>query len=91
MVVPIDCLSQAPTLVALRPLLNYKVTLFVFLLGYLTSREKAADAGCFFQRRLGKAISLYVVWTAFSLAARGLRLRRRGCHAGRLGELHGRI
>lgn len=43
-VVLIHCLPQEAASVALRPLLNFSVAVFVFLSGYLTPREKATDA-----------------------------------------------
>lgn len=56
---------------ALRPFLNFAVAAFVFLSGYLTPRERAADAGAFLRRRIGKIAAPYVVWTVLYLVARG--------------------
>lgn len=73
-VVLIHCLPQASASVALRPLLNFSVAAFIFLSGYLTPREKAADAGAFLKRRAGKIVFPYIAWTAIYLAARGALL-----------------
>lgn len=70
-VVLIHCLPQEAASVALRPFLNFAVAAFVFLSGYLTPRERAADAGAFLRRRIGKIAAPYVVWTALYLVARG--------------------
>lgn len=71
-VVLIHCLPQEAASVALRPFLNFAVAAFVFLSGYLTPRERAADAGAFLRRRIGKIAAPYVVWTALYLVARGV-------------------
>ena len=70
-VVLIHCLPQEAASVALRPLLNFAVAAFVFLSGYLTPRERVADAGTFLRRRVGKIAVPYAVWTVLYLAARG--------------------
>lgn len=70
-VVLIHCLPQEAASVAMRPLLNFSVAAFVFLSGYLTPREKAADSGAFLRRRVGKIAAPYVAWTAIYLVARG--------------------
>ncbi len=70
-VVLIHCLPQEAASVTLRPFLNFAVAAFVFLSGYLTPREKAADADTFLRRRLGKIAAPYVVWTILYLVARG--------------------
>ena len=70
-VVLIHCLPQAAASVALRPLLNFSVALFVFLSGYLTTRGGAADPRSFYRRRLGKIAPPYVLWSLLYLAARG--------------------
>ncbi len=70
-VVLIHCLPQQAASVALRPLLNFAVAAFVFLSGYLTTREKALDAGAFLSRRVGKVAAPYAVWTLAHLLARG--------------------
>lgn len=69
-VVLIHCLPQAAASVALRPLLNFAVTSFVFLSGYLTPRGRAADARSFLRRRVGKIAAPYAVWTTLYLVAR---------------------
>lgn len=71
-VVLIHCLPQEAASVALRPFLNFAVAAFVFLSGYLTPREKTADAGAFLRRRVGKIAAPYAVWTALYLVARGV-------------------
>ena len=70
-VVLIHCLPQEAASVALRPFLNFAVAAFVFLSGYLTPRERTADAGAFLRRRIGKITAPYVVWTVLYLVARG--------------------
>lgn len=70
-VVLIHCLPQEAASVALRPFLNFAVAAFVFLSGYLTPRERSADAGAFLRRRVGKIAAPYVVWTVVYLVARG--------------------
>lgn len=56
---------------ALRLLLNFAVAAFVFLSGYLTPRERTANAGVFLRRHIGKIAVPYVVWTVLYLVARG--------------------
>ena len=70
-VVLIHCLPQEAVSVALRPLLNFAVAAFVFLSGYLTPRERAADAGAFLRRRVGKIAAPYAIWTVLYLVAKG--------------------
>lgn len=76
-VVLIHCLPQEAASVALRPLLNFSVAVFVFLSGYLTPRERAADAGAFLRRRVGRIAAPYAVWTVLHLAAGGRSPRGR--------------
>ena len=68
-VVLIHCLPQEAASVALRPFLNFAVATFVFLSGYLTPKERAADVGTFLRRRIGKIAAPYVVWTVLYLVA----------------------
>lgn len=70
-VVLIHCLPQEAASVALRPFLNFAVAAFIFLSGYLTPREKTADAGAFLRRRVGKIAAPYAVWTVLYLVAKG--------------------
>ena len=70
-VVLIHCLPQEAASVALRPFLNFAVAAFVFLSGYLTPRERAANAGTFLRRRVGKIAAPSGVWTVVDLVARG--------------------
>lgn len=70
-VVLIHCLPQLAVSVAVRPLLNFAVALFIFLSGYLTPKERVRDVRGFWGRRLGKILAPYALWTLFYLAARG--------------------
>lgn len=68
-VVLIHCLSESATSVALRPLLNWSVALFLFLSGILTTEEKVAGGGVV-KRRLLKVAPPYLAWSAIYLVAR---------------------
>lgn len=69
-VVLIHCLPLSTASVVFRPFLNSAVAAFVFLSGYLTTPEKAADASAFLRRRVGKVAAPYFVWTAAYLMAK---------------------
>lgn len=71
-VVLIRCLPQEAASVALRPFLNFAVAAFVFLSGYLTPKERAADAGAFLRRRIGK-IAGPMTFGPCSTSSRGAR------------------
>lgn len=45
-VVLIHCLPASDATVAVRPLLNWAVAVFIFLSGYLTDEEKVMRGGC---------------------------------------------
>lgn len=55
-VVLIHCLPQSPPSVAVRPLLNFAVALFIFLSGRLTTPEKCSNMLGFYRRRIGKVL-----------------------------------
>ncbi|WP_455135972.1 acyltransferase family protein [Thermophilibacter sp.] len=56
--------------VAIRPLLNVAVALFVFLSGYLMRTRDSFPAN-FFGKRLGKTLVPYAVWTVLYTIAKG--------------------
>lgn len=65
-VVLIHCLPQCEASVALRPLLNWSVAMFLFLSGVLTTEEKMKRGGVI-RRRLLKIAAPYLVWSAIYL------------------------
>lgn len=65
-VVLIHCLPQLGTSVAIRPLLNFAVALFVFLSGLLGPRDRVRGVREFWGRRLGKIFAPYALWSLFS-------------------------
>lgn len=68
-VVLIHCLSESAASVALRPLLNWAVALFLFLSGMLTTEEIVVGGGVV-KRRLLKVALPYFAWSVMYLVAR---------------------
>lgn len=66
----IHCLPQSPLSVAVRPLLNFAVALFIFLSGRLMTPERCGDVLGFYRRRVEKVLVPYLLWSLFYLLAR---------------------
>ena len=62
-------LPHADWSVAVRPLTNFCVALFVYLSGFLTVPGGLRDVGAFYRRRLGKIVAPYLLWSLVYLAA----------------------
>ena len=71
-VVAIHSLPQCGAAVAVRPLLNWAVGMFLFLSGMLTHEEKIARGGVL-RRKAVKVLVPYLVWSAVSLVVFGPR------------------
>lgn len=67
-VVLIHCLPESAASIALRPLLNWAVAVFLFLSGLLTTEEKVTRGGVI-KKRIQKAAWPYLVWSAVYVAA----------------------
>lgn len=67
-VVLIHCLPESGASIALRPLLNWAVAMFLFLSGLLTTEEKDAR-GRVIKRRLLKVAWPYLFWSVIYVAA----------------------